>query len=145
MDLCLPTSGLDRYKNAAQRARVATELWGAANFYCPACESPRLNCARANSAATDYICPTCESTFELKSRSKGFGDRIVDSAYSAMRQAILEDRTPNLYVLDYSLPEWRVRTVTLIPRFAFTLSAVSAVKRWRLRRDAQVGLAATFC
>jgi len=45
-----------------------------------------------------------------------------------MRQAILEDRTPNLYVLDYDLPAWTVRTITLIPRFAFTLSALECRK-----------------
>jgi type II restriction enzyme len=41
-----------------------------------------------------------------------------------MKRAILEDRTPNLYVLHYDLSKWAVRTVILIPRFAFALSAV---------------------
>jgi len=45
-----------------------------------------------------------------------------------MRRAILEDRTPNLYVLHYDLSAWSVRTLLLIPRFAFALSAVERRK-----------------
>ncbi len=45
-----------------------------------------------------------------------------------MKRAILEDRTPNLYVLHYDLAEWAVRTVILIPRFALALSAVERRK-----------------
>ncbi len=124
MDLHLPTSGLDRYKSASQRARVGTESWGAANFFCPACESPRLDVAPRNTVAVDYFCPTCESPFQLKSQSKPVGSKIVDAAYSEMKRAILEDRTPNLFVLHYDLDTWAVRSVLLVPHFAFALSAV---------------------
>jgi len=41
-----------------------------------------------------------------------------------MKSAILTDRTPNLYVLHYDLAAWAVRTVILIPHFAFALSAI---------------------
>jgi type II restriction enzyme len=41
-----------------------------------------------------------------------------------MKRAILEDRTPNLYVLHYDLTDWLVRTVILVPHFAFALSAI---------------------
>jgi len=128
VDLHLPTTGLDRYKSASQRARVGTESWGAANFYCPSCDSPRLTASPKNTAAIDYVCPNCESPFQLKSQSKLFGSKILDSAYSEMKRAILEDRTPNLYVLHYDLPQWTVRTVILIPHFAFALSAVERRK-----------------
>lgn len=128
MDLHLPTTGLDRYKSASQRARLGTESWGAENFFCPACESPRLRPAPQGTAAIDYICLACDSPFQLKSQSKVPGSRIVDAAYSQMRRAILEDRTPNLFVLHYDLAEWAVRTLILIPRFAFALSAVERRK-----------------
>jgi type II restriction enzyme len=128
VDLHLPTTGLDRYKSASQRARVGTESWGASNFFCPACESPRLQSAPQGTAAIDYSCPVCNSPFQLKSQSKPFGSRIVDAAYSEMKRAILEDRTPNLYVLHYDLAEWSVKTLILIPRFAFALSAVERRK-----------------
>jgi type II restriction enzyme len=128
VDLRLPTVGLDRYKSASQRARVGTESWGDANFFCPACESPRLRSAPQGTAAIDYSCPVCNSPFQLKSQSKVFGSKIVDAAYSEMKRAIIEDRTPNLYVLHYDLAAWSVRTLILIPRFAFALSAVERRK-----------------
>jgi type II restriction enzyme len=128
VDLRLPTTGLDRYKSASQRARIGTESWGAANFFCPACESLRLDVAPRNTVAVDYFCPACKSPFQLKSQSKPLGSRIVDAAYSEMKRAILEDRTPNLFVLHYDLDAWAVRTVLLVPHFAFALSAVERRK-----------------
>lgn len=128
MELRLPTAGLDRYKSASQRARVGTEAWGAENFFCPACESPRLQPAPQGTAAIDYTCPFCDSPFQLKSQSKAFGNRIVDASYSEMKRAVLEDRTPNLYLLHYDLTVWAVRTLILIPRFAFALSAIERRK-----------------
>jgi type II restriction enzyme len=128
VNLRLPIEGLDRYKSASQRARVGTESWGASNFFCPACESPRLQSAPQGTAAIDYVCPACDSPFQLKSQAKVFGSKIIDAAYSEMKRAILEDRTPNLYVLHYDLAAWAVRTLILIPRFAFALSAVERRK-----------------
>jgi type II restriction enzyme len=124
VNLRLPTEGLDRYKSASQRARIGTEAWGALNFFCPVCKSPRLDIASRNTAAVDYRCPKCASPFQLKSQSKPFGTKILDAAYSEMKRAILSDRTPNLYVLHYDLTQWAVRTVILIPHFAFALSAI---------------------
>ena len=120
--------GLDRYKSASQRARIGTEAWGALNFFCSACQSSKLDIAPRNAAAVDYICPRCASPYQLKSQSKPFGAKILDAAYSGMRRAILLDRTPNLYVLYYDLTQWLVRTVILIPHFAFALSAIERRK-----------------
>jgi len=124
VNLQLPTAGLDGYKSASQRARIGTEAWGALNFFCPVCKSPSLDVAPRNTVAVDYLCPECASPFQLKSQAKPFGARIVDAAYSEMKRAILSDRTPNLYVLHYDLTQWAVRTVILIPHFAFALSAI---------------------
>jgi type II restriction enzyme len=107
---------------------VGTEAWGTTNFFCPACESPRLRPSPRGTAAIDYFCPSCESTFQLKSQSKPLGSKIVDAAYSEMKRAILEDRTPNLFVLHYDLASWAVRTILLVPHFAFALSAVERRK-----------------
>ncbi|MGA2429887.1 MAG: DpnI domain-containing protein [Candidatus Acidiferrum sp.] len=128
MDLHLPLKGLANYKSASQRARIGTEAWGAIHFFCPSCNSPRLEPTPKNNAAVDYRCPSCESPFQLKSQSKPFGRKILDAAYSEMKRAILGDRTPNLFVLHYDLPRWAVRTVILIPHFAFALSAIECRK-----------------
>jgi type II restriction enzyme len=45
-----------------------------------------------------------------------------------MKRAILEDRTPNLFVLHYDLGSWAVQSVLLVPHFAFALSAVERRK-----------------
>jgi type II restriction enzyme len=124
MDLRLPTEGLQNYKSASQRARVGTEAWGAANFFCPCCQSPYLRPLPQGTAAVDYFCPSCDSPFQLKSQSKPLGSKIVDAAYSEMKRAILEDRTPNLFLLHYDLETWAVRSVLLVPRFAFALSTL---------------------
>ena len=128
MELRLPTAGLEHYKSASQRARVGTEAWGTENFFCPACDSPHLKPVPQGTAAVDYTCPACGSPFQLKSQSKAFGSRIVDASYSEMRRAVLEDHTPNLYILHYDLAAWCVRTLILIPRFAFALSALERRK-----------------
>jgi len=124
MNLELHTQNLARYKSGSQRARVGTESWGAANFFCPVCDSPRLDVAPHGTATLDYSCSKCDSPFQLKSQSKPFGAKILDSAYSQMKRAILTDHTPNLFVLHYDLTAWAVRTVILIPHFAFALSAI---------------------
>lgn len=48
----------------------------------------------------------------------------MDAAYSQMIRAIEEDRTPNLFVLQYSPEEWRVRQLLVVPQFAFSMAAV---------------------
>jgi type II restriction enzyme len=45
-----------------------------------------------------------------------------------MKKRILKDLTPNLFILQYDLRTWTVRTVILIPRFAFALSALECRK-----------------
>lgn len=124
VDLQLPVESLANYKSASQRARVGTESWGAINLFCPSCSSTRLNPTPRNHAAIDYYCNSCRSPFQLKSQSKTFGTKVVDAAYSEMKRAILEDRTPNLFVLHYDIEQWSVRNVILIPHFAFSLSAI---------------------
>src|SRR5258708_13595695 len=103
MNLHLPTAGLEGYKSASQRARIGTEAWGALNFFCPVCKSPRLDIASRNTAAVDYVCPKCTSPFQLKSQSKPFGNRIFAAAYSEMKRALLSDRPPNLSFLPSNL------------------------------------------
>ena len=124
MNLNLPTDGLDDYKSASQRARIGTESWGSKNLFCANCESPRLTTLPHNTAAFDFRCPQCTAPFQLKSQAKPFASKIVDAAYSEMRRAILDDRTPNLLVLHYDLETWSVRNLLLVPRFAFSLAAV---------------------
>ncbi len=128
LNLTLPIVDLQIYKSASQRARIGTESWGASNLYCPSCESPGLVQSSRNTPVVDFTCPVCGSRYELKSQSKPFGAKILDSAYSQMKKKILEDLTPNLFILQYDLRSWSVRTVILIPKFAFSLSSLECRK-----------------
>lgn len=116
------------YKSPAQQARVVSEAWGLDNLYCPNCQSPFLSSAPNNTQAFDYTCPSCQLPFQLKSKNSPIGDRIVDAAYSAMKRAIDEDRTPNLYALHYSRISWQVRDLIIVPHFAFSYSAIEERK-----------------
>jgi type II restriction enzyme len=124
VQLDLPKAGLDRYKSLAQRARVATEAWGASHLFCANCSSPELEPAAANTPVIDYLCPNCESSFQLKSQSRQISSRIVDAAYAPMIRRIAEGQTPNLIVLQYEASAWAVRNLILIPSFAFSRSAI---------------------
>jgi type II restriction enzyme len=122
--LSLPAGGLDGYKSASQRARIATEAWAKTNLYCPACICSHIVPTCVNNPAIDYDCPNCRSPFQLKAQSHVFSRRIVDAAYSTMVRAIQENRTPNLFALHYEPSGWRVANLILIPHFAFPLSAI---------------------
>ncbi len=128
MELALPTTSLEHYKSLRQIARVATEGWGEQNLYCPNCDSPQLHRSAANFPVIDFQCPRCAAGFQLKSQGSAFSGRIVDAAYSSMLKAIEEDRTPNLLALHYKPDAWEVRSLLLIPRFAFSASLLEKRK-----------------
>lgn len=113
-----------RYKSPCQRARVSSEAWGLANLYCVNCTSPRLVPFKNNFKASDFSCGECAALFQLKSSSRKYVSRIQDAAHGAMIGAIREDRTPNIFALQYDAPTWRVLSIFLIPRFALSESAI---------------------
>jgi type II restriction enzyme len=128
MQLDLPTSEAANYKSFSQRARVATEAWGSENLYCPNYPEDRLDCTPPNTPSIDFECGECKSTFQLKSQSSPFSFRIIDSAYTKMRDAIMSERTPNLFVVHYEKRSWSVSDVILVPNFAFSMSVIEKRK-----------------
>ncbi|MDB6113106.1 MAG: restriction endonuclease DpnI [Lacunisphaera sp.] len=135
MDLQLPTHHGVGYKSASQLARRITEPWGEDNLYCCACPSDRLSPEKANTHVRDFLCPKCTEHYQLKSHSKKLGTGILGSNYQKMLDAILGNQTPNFFLLHYQLPEWLVRNLLLIPRFAISPSVI--VKRNALSATAQ--------
>lgn len=129
MQLQLPTNLLANYKSPSQRARVATEAWAAEELFCPSCPANSLDVLPANTRAHDFTCAKCRAFFQLKSQSKRFGTRIVDAEYHTMLRAIREDRTPNLFALEYSPDSWKVANLFVIPHFAFSESMVEMRKK----------------
>ena len=112
------------YKSPAQQARVVTEAWGEENLFCPGCDSMRLTRSAPNREAVDYACPSCRELFQLKSRSTPMAGKIVDAAYDAMQRAIISGHTPNLFALHYDRSDWEVLDLLVVPRFAYSLSAI---------------------
>lgn len=124
MDLSMASELVSAYRSASQRARVVTEAWGTNNLYCPNCPSPRLTRLQHNTKASDYRCPSCGFWYQLKGQQSQILTQIVDGAFSAMTEAIRNDRTPNFFFMQYALPSWSVKNLLLIPSFAFPMSAI---------------------
>lgn len=124
MNLRMPTEGLANYTSAAQRARISSESWAARELYCPCCTSNSLDTLPGNTPVINFRCPDCESGFQLKSGASAFRSRLIDGAYAQMHAAILQGRTPNLFLLHYRFNPLAVASLIFIPDFAFTLSAL---------------------
>jgi len=124
MNLSMPTEGLNRYVSASQRARICSEAWASRELYCPRCTSDSLNTLPRNTPVLDFRCPICAAGFQLKSGRTSFRNKLTDGAYAQMHSAILSGRTPNLFLLQYQLVPLSVWSLTFIPDFAFTLSAL---------------------
>lgn len=128
MDLSLPTEGLARYQSASQRARISSESWAARELYCPRCTANHLDQLPRNTPVIDFRCPKCSASFQLKSGASAFRGKFTDGAHAQMRAAILQGKTPNLFLLHYQLAALTVLSVVFVPDFAFTLSAIECRK-----------------
>jgi type II restriction enzyme len=124
MNLSMTGSLADRFKSGSQKAGNVTEAWGAENFYCPNCSSPKLDWLKPGTKASDFKCPSCGFWFQLKSKQSRIGNSITDGAYGAMMEAIKNDRAPSFFFLHYDLATWSVLDLLLVPYFAFPPSAI---------------------
>jgi type II restriction enzyme len=124
-----------QYKRPQQCVRCVTEDWGEKNLYCANCDSDELTRLKHNTPTIDFNCPKCKALFQLKGRKNSIGGTLTDAAYGKMREAVLSGAFPNLLALQYDAHSWKVRNLTLIPNFAFSLSAVK--KRPPLHATAQ--------
>jgi type II restriction enzyme len=120
-------TGVEHYRSGSQIARVLTEQWLSSQMYCPACSSDALTAAPNNTPGLDFTCTRCPERFQLKSRKSSLSNRIVDSAYVKMIEAIRSDQSPKLLLLQYS-NTWSVSNLLLIPNFFITESAIERRK-----------------
>lgn len=107
----------------SQIARVLTESWVSDTLYCVACSSPKLSATPANTPTIDFFCPSCKAIYQLKSKSKPFGKRLLGASYSATIAAFQKGETPHLLLLQYS-QNWTVVSLVLIPSFSISASAI---------------------
>lgn len=123
MILSMQTAACAGYRSASQIARRVTEDWAASQLYCASCDSDRLRALPCNTPACDLCCGKCGAQYQLKASRRWSELRVPDAGYSAMLAAVRSDKTPNLFVLQYT-PTWNVHNLLLVPSFFFSEAAV---------------------
>lgn len=116
MDLTLSRELAENYKSRSQIARVITEDWTGRNMYCPRCGYAHIVHAPNNSRVEDFYCPECSSEFELKSKSKPFGEKITDGEYKTMLERINSRTAPDFFFLTYNLDLFSVMSFTIVTK-----------------------------
>ncbi len=117
-----------RYKSNSQRIRRLSEDWFEEQMYCPACKCDNLESFQNNTPVADFYCPKCMSQFQLKSQSNPFGNRILDGAYSKMIESIHKGDQPHFFLLHYTLNDWSVLNLEVIPNYFFSESIIEKRK-----------------
>lgn len=107
------------YTSASQSARVWTEDWVRRELYCPNCGCTKLEKFPNNRPVADFRCGDCSEEFELKSQKSRFGVRVTDGAYRTMRERIVSSNNPNFLMLNYSLTDFGVTNLFVVPKHYF--------------------------
>lgn len=123
-----------KYKSKSQIAKNLTEPWLESNAFCPICLNPHVALTPNNTKVYDFLCNNCHSFYQLKSQKSKFGKRINDGAFSPMINYIRLGKVPNFFLLKYSLSDYFVDDLMLIPNFFFVESIIE--KRNSLRESA---------
>ena len=80
-------------------------------------------------------CEKSREEFELKSNKAKLGKKIVDGAYSTMIEKIDNGDIPNFFYLNYSLQDYKVNNLIIIPKHYFTKEII--IKRQPLSKTAR--------
>lgn len=123
--LTLDASLAAGYTSKTQQARVMTEAWVGRNLPCARCGG-HLDETAAGSRVHDFTCRSCGNEYELKSKSGRFGKKIPGGAYAAMMDRLHSTRRPSLLLCEYDIVELIIKTITVVPGFAFTPNLVEA-------------------
>ncbi len=119
MKLNFNTTVADKYKSAAQRARVLTEDWVDREIFCPNCGQLNIDKYVNNKPVADFYCSNCKEDYELKSKQNDVGIKIVDGAYRTMIERLESSSNPNFFLLSYDLKSFEVRNFFVIPKHFF--------------------------
>lgn len=119
MELNLNLAIANNYKSQSQKTRVMTESWVGENIYCPSCGSKILNYEN-NKPVADFYCPKCVEDFELKSKRKSIGKKLVDGAFDKMIERLGSSTNPNFFLLNYDQVNFSIINFLVIPKHFFT-------------------------
>jgi type II restriction enzyme len=108
-----------KYNSGSQSARVWTEGWVQKWIYCPNCGSAKLTKFPNNRPAADFYCISCKEEYELKSQKSQFKTKVLDGAYRTMCERVVANNNPNFFLLNYSLADFGVSNLFVIPKHFF--------------------------
>ncbi len=128
MKISMDISVAEDYNNSSQIARVVTENWFENEMYCPNCQSNGLKSLPNNTKVKDFTCPECDEDFQLKARSRSFGNKITSAAYEPQIESIKEGDFPNLSLLTYDSDDYFVKDLKIVPGYFVTLDLVKSRK-----------------
>lgn len=134
MNLNFDTNLALDYHSNSQKIRIMSENWVVNNVYCVKCGS-KLKHFENNKPVGDMYCEKCKEEFELKSNKANLGKKIVDGAYSTMIEKIDNGEIPNFFYLNYSLQNYKVNNLVVIPKHYFTKEII--IKRPPLSQTAR--------
>lgn len=123
------------YTSNSQRMRILTENWFLNYMYCPCCLNKRVKDFPNNQKGSDFFCEKCKNEFQLKSSKKEFKKKVLDGEYNTMKSIILNNKSPNFFLLNYSKSDWIVKNLILIPKFFISFSMLE--KRKPLSKNAR--------
>ena len=121
------------YKSTSQQLRVMSETWLLQNAYCVKCGNV-LTKTPNNTKVEDFYCSNCSEQFELKT-GKYIGKQITDGAYYTMIEKIQDNSIPNFFFLNYSLEDYHIPNLMVIPKHYLTQDLI--IKRKPLSENAK--------
>jgi type II restriction enzyme len=119
MKLSFDTKIAEEYKSPSQKARILTEHWVNNQAYCPNCGCQNFYKYGNNQPVADFFCSNCKEDYELKSKRKSIGNKIVNGAYRTMIERLQSSNNPNLLLLSYDLYNFKVINFLVIPKHFF--------------------------
>jgi type II restriction enzyme len=119
MQLTFDEKLIEGYKSASQKVRVLTEHWVNESVYCPNCGHLDIDQYENNRPVADFYCKNCSEDYELKSKQKSVGTKIVDGAHRTMVERLASSSNPNLFLLNYDLLNLEVTNFFVIPKHFF--------------------------
>lgn len=128
MKLALDSQLANTYKNQSQKARVLTERWVDESVFCPNCGCLNIDKYPNNQPVADFFCSNCREDYELKSKQKNIGSKIVDGAYRTMMERLQSNVVPNLFLLSYNMAEFEVLNFLVVPKHFFVPEVIEKRK-----------------
>lgn len=107
------------YKSPSQRARVLTERWVYDSIFCPNCGRYDMNQYANNRPVADFFCGNCREDYELKSKQRSIGSKVVDGEHATMLRRLTGGDNPNFFLLSYELSRLEVTNFFVIPKHFF--------------------------